>query len=67
MILNDEALIQIKISSDDLDGATLNELAHNLIVLLEIQIVILSVLVGVTRSILSIGRPRLRGFRLGIG
>jgi len=69
LVLRDEILIQVKLTSDDVDGATLQEIAQTFLILLQILVVVLesSVRVGQWIGKLGIGKlkPRKRKKRLG--
>lgn len=54
MTLNDEVLLQVKIVSDDLSGATLKELVELFITLFQLFLIILEFISQVTHLILSI-------------
>ena len=64
LVLRDEILIQVKLTSDDVDGATLQEIAQTFLILLQILIVVLesSVRLGQWIGKLGIGKlkPRRR-------
>jgi hypothetical protein len=54
MILADEVLLQIKISSDDLDGVTLKELVELFIALLHSFLAVLEFMARVVRFVFSL-------------
>ena len=70
LVLRDEILIQVKLTSDDVDGATLQEIAQTFLILLQILVVVLESTVRVGQWIgkLRIGRlkPRKRKKHLGL-
>ncbi len=53
-LLSDEVLIQLRISSDDLDGPTLAELAQLLIAMLEIMAIIFMAFARVISAIIHL-------------
>jgi hypothetical protein len=53
MLLSDEALIQIRLSSDDLDGPTLQELADHLVIFLEMLLAFLHFMARASRLMLE--------------
>ena len=53
MRLTDEVLIQIRITSDDLDGHTLSELSQLLIALVEVILLLLRVLADIVGALLA--------------
>ena len=62
LVLRDEILIQVKLTSDDVDGATLQEIAQTFLILLQILIVVLesSVRLGQWIGKLGIGKLKRR-------
>ncbi len=63
LVLRDEILIQVKLSSDDVDGATLQEIAQTFLLLLQILVVMLEFTVRVGQWIGKL-KPRKRRKRL---
>lgn len=56
MLLSDEALIQIRLSSDDLGGPTLQELADHLVILLEMLLAFLHFMARASHLMLDAGK-----------
>ena len=67
LVLRDEILIQVKLTSDDVDGATLQEIAQTFLILLQILVVVLESTVRVGQWIGKLGigksKPRKRKTR----
>ena len=64
LVLRDEALIQVRLSSEELDGVTLKELAQAFLALLQLLIVILEFSVRVVQFIGRVVTLPWRVFRL---
>lgn len=62
--LTDEALIQIRLSSDELDGVTLQELAQSFLRLLSVLIVLLEFSVRLGQLIGKFGKSKPKKSRL---